>query len=184
MASEVPPPLQSAAGFSRGNYARAFFDDGLAAGIDLHAKARAPDDRTIHRHRAGVAAELAYSGYEDEPINHDIYDDYVGDAGYDLTITREGGEYLVEVKCVYLGEPELRVPRDQADQADFFVLARTREPTDMVELLGYVHQNVLNRVGETYPDDNLLRVPFGRLNPFEPLVITPDRIRDAQVVDL
>lgn len=175
------PPLASTESVGDANYPRARFDDGFGFVIKDMARCRAPGTRTEHRHRAGVASELAVSGYEGDPINDEVYPDYQGDDGWDLEITRFGTRYTAEVKCVCTGSLELRVQEDRVDDVDYFYLCRTQAPTAMVEILGYIDRNGVQKWGESHPDDDLIRVRPRYLFPLEPTLITSDDIREAQV---
>ncbi len=177
------PPLASARTVNEANRPRAWIGS-LEFAVKELARQRAPTKSSEFRHRAGVAAEMAVSGYEDEPINREIYADFEGDDGYDIEVSRMGSSYKVEVKCVTQGRVELKIEEDSIDTADYFYLCRSPDPTTMVELLGYIDSNGVREWGETSPNDGLVRVQPKYLFPLEPVRISPEDIRESQVSDL
>jgi hypothetical protein len=175
------PPLTSARDFNRGNYPRARFDDGLAFAVKELARQRAPNEQSRLDHEAGIAGELGFSGYQQCAFNKTIYPGYQGDDGHDLVAEIGGRSYEIEVKTAFYGSTELRVPEEQVCHADYFVLCRTSSPREMVELIGYVNRDQLKMRSKCYSGDDCLRVGPEDLETFEPLFISPDRIREAQV---
>jgi len=174
------PPLASASEIAPGNRPRAWFDDGLTFAIKEEARRRAPTNESIFNHQVGFAGELGTSAYLRGPVNREIYDDYAGDQGYDVLCLVNGEEYRVETKTVYSGNLELSVNRNKIDDADYFVLCRTTDPLSMVELIGWTSQSMLRDLGEQFPDDDNIRLTPSQLCGFEPLYLSPNRVRSAQ----
>ena len=180
MSSE--PPLAPAATISPGNRPRAWFDDGLAFAIKEEGRRRAPTTDSRFNHEVGFAGELATSAYLQGPVNRRIYDDYEGDEGWDVRCIVNGEEYRVETKTVCDGTLELSVQLDKIDDADYFVLCQTNDPRSMVEIVGWASRSMLCTLGERYPGDEKLRLTPSELCTFEPVHLSPDRIRNAQVL--
>lgn len=175
------PPLYPARDVPAGEYPRARFDEGLGFAIKEEARRRAPDESSKWNHKLGFAAELAVSGLLQTPVNREIYPDYEGDDGFDLVYESHGDRYRVEVKCSSKGGVELNVNSDKIDSADYFVLCRTLSPRREVEIIGYISCNQLKALGHSFPDSNEVKIPQRLLQPFPPIFVSPDRIRDSQV---
>lgn len=174
-----PNPLISSADILPDNYARARFDDDLAWYIRQIGSQRAPNSHTKWRHIAGFAGELATAAYLGVSVNQEITDDYVGDEGFDLRTSRG----TVEVKTMMKEqEPQLKVPEDQEQTADYYVLARTSNPSELVELIGWTSRETLIERGEKSPEDELVYLNHEHLHIFEPIFLTPDKIRKSQQV--
>jgi len=172
---ELLPPLVSAADINEANYVRARFDESIAWTITETARRRAPTSESVWSHQVGFAAELAASSYFGSAANWDIYPDYEGDDGYDFKI----GESRIEVKAVTKqDDSELRVSEDKIDNADYFVLAQTTNPKELVELIGWISRPALEQFGNRFDGD--VRVDSQYLSPLEPLWLPPERIRSAQ----
>lgn len=179
--SESLPPLSSSATIAPANRPRAWFDDGIKFAIKEEARLRAPDRGSRWRHRVGFAGELTTSAHFHAPVNRRIYEDYIGDDGYDIEITLQGEKRRIETKTVCNGDLELIIDHEKIDCADYFVLCRTPDPTAMVELVGWIKRPDLKIAGETYPGDTKVRVEPQYLCCFEPGYIPPDQIRRAQI---
>ena len=182
MSTDPLPPLAPAATIVPGNRPRAWFDDGIAFAIEEEARRRAPTTDSRFRHKVGFAGELATSAYLRGPVNRTIYDDFEGDDGYDVMCTVDGCRRRVEVKTVHSGELELVVDEDGLEAADYFVLCRTTNPTSMVELVGWADRGMVIEFGECYPGDGKVRVTPDSLGSFDAVHLSPDRIRNAQVL--
>lgn len=176
--SQRLPPLIPAV-VDRANRPRAWFDEDLAWHIKDVGKRRAPTEASAQRHKAGVAGELATAGYLQSPINREIYEDYEGDDGYDFKADLNGRKRRVETKTVYQSDLELKVEKSKISSADYFVLATTEDPETMAELLGYTRRTGLVAHGEEYPDSSKVHLQPCYLECFEPLRISPERIRRA-----
>ena len=175
------PPLSSARNSSV-NRPRAWFDSGLEFAIKEEAKLREPGDGSVWRHIVGLSGEFALSGYFQEPINREIYDDFEGDDGYDIVASIAHGEKArIEAKTVYRSDLELIVNKDKIQQADYFVLCQTDNQLAMTEIVGYIDRARLKEFGERYPGDSNIRLNPAYLDTFQPIHISPEQIRDAQV---
>ncbi len=162
---------------SPANRPRAHFDDSIGFAITETARQRAPTRSSEWRHRVGFAGEVAAASYFGVRANWEITDDYVGDDGCDFIYD----DARVEVKTTTSEQDlELVVPADRVDDADYFVLAKCSSPKELVHLVGWVSRPELKMFG--YRFDGKIRVEAEYLNPFEPLELFPDRIRDIQSV--
>lgn len=143
-------PLVSAVDFNEGNYVRGRFDSSLAWYVQQIGRDRAPDTRSVWSHCIGVAGELVTAAYLDAEFNRTITDDYVGDDGYDLDYNGE----KIEVKTVTDDENlELKISKEQVNAADYAVLARCSNPSELAELIGWVHESQLEQFGFQFPDE-------------------------------
>jgi hypothetical protein len=168
-------PLVSAADINEANYPRVRFDDDIAWTIKQTAQQRAPTPESVWRHQVGFAGELATSAYFGVPADWTIYDDYIGDDGYDIVVD----EARVEVKAVTKRDGlELRVPVDRVEDADYFVLTRCSTSKELVQLMGYISRPEFKRFGHRF--NGKLCVEMDCLHIFEPLFIPPERIRATQ----
>lgn len=177
--SEVPPPLDSAADVKEVDYLRAILDGSIAWTVKEQGRRRAPNTESVWRHQMGLAGEIAVGSMLGVRANWETYDDYVGDDGYDLDYRG----HAVEVKSVSRqGKLELRVPRDQLQRADYFVLTRVTHPLHMVEIIGWIRARELACLGERSPYDELVRVGPRCLNQFDTGrgPISPEQIRTVQ----
>jgi len=156
-------------------------DDGLSFALRQEARLRASTDEDIFNHLIGIAGEYAVSGFYGVPVNREIYSDYEGDDGYDLELYHDGERRRIEVKTVYEGKEELVVQKDRIDDADYFVLCRTINPTTMVELIGRTTRPRLKEFGERYPKKNTIHLDSRYLESFPATEISPDKVRKAQV---
>jgi hypothetical protein len=171
------PPLVSAADFNEGNYTRARFDDGLAWWVKDTGRRRAPNRRTVWSHQIGVAGELTVAAYLESKFDRTITPHYVGDEGYDL----QYDGYKIEVKTVTSDDDnELKVPAQQAETADYVALARCSNPSELAQLIGWAPSTYLDEFGYRFGGDDLIRMGIDYLLPFEPIYLSPERIRGSQ----
>lgn len=177
-AKTVPtPPLVSAAEINEANYTRARFDKGLAWTVKDIGQRRAPNRRSTWSHQIGVAGELTVASYLETKLDHTITPDYAGDRGYDL----QYGDWKIEVKTVTNDDDaQLKIPQHQAEAVDYVALARCSNPSELVQLIGWAPSDYLAAFGYRFPGDDLIRLDANRLLPFEPIYLSPDRIRDSQ----
>jgi hypothetical protein len=183
MQQDSHPRLVSAADVRSENYPRARFDEGVKFGIRELAKHRAPNNKSQFRHEIGVAGEFAVSGYWGVAVNKEFYDDFNGDAGWDLSIEKRGETIRIEVKSVHTGELELRATKSELETADYFILCQVSPSLDVVEIVGGIHADELAQVGEESPYDSTVRAKPRHLEILEPRIILPDDIREAQRSD-
>jgi hypothetical protein len=171
----------SAADVRDENYARARFDEGIKFGIREIAKHRAPNDKSRFRHEIGVAGEFAVSGYWGVPVNKEFYEDFDGDAGWDLSVEKRGESIRIEVKSIHRGDLELRVKKSELETADYFVLCQVSPSLDVVEIVGGIRADEVAQVGEELPYDSTVRAQPRHLEILEPRIIFPEDIRKAQL---
>lgn len=167
-------PLVSAAGINEGNYVRARFDNNLAWVVQEVGRRRAPNEGSIWRHTVGYAGEIVAAAYFGVQPNQTITEDYIGDDGYDLI--HRGSR--IEVKTVTRDDGlQLRVSQDKVECADYFVLARCSNPSELVELIGYIDREALVTHGREHPEGKIC-IGTSHLFLFEPIFLSPDRIRE------
>jgi hypothetical protein len=168
-------PLDPIADWDRANWARMRIDDGLSYAIEETARRRAPTSASQWRHRKGFAVELAAASYFGVEANWEIYDDYVGDDGYDFVFEHD----RIEAKATSdRQDMELRVATSKLDDADYFVLGYCSRPDELAELIGYISRPTLEEHG--YQFDGEIRVELEYLYPLEPQVLFPEEVRDIQ----
>ncbi len=170
-------PLDPIADWNRANWARMRIDDGLNFAIKETARRRAPTSASKWRHRKGFAVELAVASYFGVEANWEIYDDYVGDDGYDFVFEHK----RIEAKATSdRQDMELRVEKSKLDDADYFVLGYCSRPDEVAQLIGYISRPALEEHG--YQLDGEIRVELEYLYPLEPRVLLPEQVRDIQGV--
>lgn len=172
---EPLPPLVSAADVNEANYPRARFDESIAWTIKETARQRAPTRESVWNHQVGFAGEVTSSAYFGVKADWDIHPDYVGDDGFDLDV---GGKRIETKTVTRRDELELRVPTENVDSADYFVLAQCSHPQELVQLIGWISRPRLLYSGHRFDGD--IRVGTEHLLPFEPLFLPPERIRATQ----
>lgn len=173
------PPLVSANDISEGNYPRARFDESIAWTIKETAQRRAPTAESVWFHQVGFAGELATAAYLGVEADWTITEPFVGDDGFDLCY--QGSR--IEVKTVTdRDEIRLTAPHRQLNTADYYVLAMCSNPTELVQLIGYTSRAGLEQFGYGFRGDPLIHVDPENLYLFEPIFITPERIRESQSI--
>lgn len=179
--SKMLPPLVSAVDVVEANYPRAHFDGNIAWTIEHQSKQRAPTETSVWRHQVGLAGEIAVGAHFGVRADWNTYADYEGDDGYDMTYRGN----RIEVKTVTRKDDlQLKVPSEQVETAEYFVLARAAESLHMVELVGYTTRPVLKAFGKQSPYDNLVRLGPQYLCPLAPGrgPISPEQIRATQSI--
>lgn len=176
-------PMVSATYFNEGNFPRAWFDESLAWLIKTFGHERASKNEDRWYHCIGVATELATAAYLDTTtpfevqFDRTITDDYIGDDGYDLRYNQK----KIEVKAVTgSNDTELKISQEQAETSDYIVLTRCSNPFELVQLIGWAPSTYLDAFGYRFRDNDLIRLDAEYLLPFEPVFLSPDRIRESQ----
>lgn len=174
VARTVKPPLVSADMIDPANYPRGRFDEDLGIFVKEQARLRSPTEGTNWRHAVGFAGELVAGAYFNTRADWSVHSDYVGDDGYDLKF--DG--YRIEVKTVSrYDDLQLRVPIEQQHQSDYFVLARSTEPTEGAELIGYISDWKLSQFSHQFQSDDFVRLDTKYLDTFQPIFLPPKKIR-------
>lgn len=176
--SEEREPLESVADIDEMDFIKVIYDGCIIWTIKEEGRKRAPSRKSVWRHQMGLAGEVAGGTVLRVRANWETYEDYVGDCGYDL---KDGGS-RIEVKTVLYGsELELRITEDQIRTADYFVLTRARESLQLIEVIGHIESDKVEKVGDRSPYDDLIRVKPKYLNTFtarEP--VSPKEVRTVQ----
>ena len=177
--TESQPPLISAADVRPGNYPRARFDEGIALTIQEIGCCRAPTRSSEWRHQVGFAGELTAAAYFGVKADRTITGDFIGDDGYDFV---HNGR-RIQVKTTTREEDwSLEVSVGDVNKADYYVLAACPNPTELVELIGWIPRSQLKQLGHKFKEDGRLRVDPDSLYPFEPIFLPPEQIRRTQQV--
>lgn len=168
-------PLVSAVDIDEANYPWARFDEGIAFTIQEIARRRAPTRQSVWRHRVGFAGELTTAAYFGVSVDLQIYDDYDGDAGYDLV----HNGVKIEVKTVSREDDwELKVPLKKVDAAERYVLAKCSNPSELAQLIGWAPRKRLLAAGHRF--DGRIRLAPEYLSVFETRFMPPEEIRASQ----
>lgn len=174
--TDPPRPLDPVSGWSLANWARVHFEyTGTGYAIKKQARRRAPNEQSIGRHQTGFAGEVAASTLLRVSANWEIYPDYKGDNGFDFIYDGQ----RIEVKTTNtMQQPQLKVPKDQINDADQFILTVSQDPRRLVYIVGSVSRPDLKIYGHKFDDE--LRVGLEWLDPFEPREVSPETVREIQ----
>lgn len=178
------PPI-TAADAGRSHRSRVYFSEYQADTFVDIARQRAPadspiEDRTIRNHLLGVATEVAVATWRRGSINKQIYDDYEGDSGIDVTAPSKwrNGTDIYQVKATRdMSNPEREVTEAELETADYFVLCCTNAPRSFVEIVGCIDWKALDAIGTTYGKNGYLLCPQ-ILHPTLGKMFSPTDVRD------
>lgn len=169
-------PLVSAAEIDPANYLRGRFDEDLGWFVSQHGKRRSPKDWSDYRHQVGFAGEVVAAAAFGERADWRVFDAYEGDSGYDFRVDNN----RVQVKTITGDTTEsLKVPASEISSADYFILARSKNPKVEAELIGWAPRHHLQHFGYQLPGDDFVRLDLEYLHHFRPIFLDADRIREA-----
>jgi hypothetical protein len=145
----------------------------VAEAIETLAECRAPTEDSKHRHLVGVSSEFSTAILFRSKINQTVYADFEGDDGHDFTIpSRRDDPDRIEVKGTKeWSDPERTIEADKVAKADRYVLCRTRQPTQRVEVVGSASRLQVEYLGRMWGRDGYTLTPE-YLSPVGPERIT------------
>lgn len=149
-------PAETAADLGPDCHLQVFVHPDIADAAAELGRCRAPTEDSEGNHITGVSCELATGAAFHTGINRDVYEDFEGDDGYDFKIPRQhgDGQVRVEVKgTINWEDPTRAISRHEVEQADLFVLCRTRHPEHLVEIVGCAFRIEVEYLGQAYSHD-------------------------------
>jgi hypothetical protein len=152
--------------------------DDVADAIEEIAERRAPTDRSKYQHLLGVSCEFAAATLYRSTINQTVYADFDGDDGYDFTApSNRDDANRIEVKGTEKwNNPERTIDADKVAKADRYILCRTRNPKNLVEIVGSASRLQVEYLGRMWGRDGYcLRPEY--LSPVGPERITVDETK-------
>lgn len=180
---DVLPPAVTAADAGPSAWTRVLYDDGIADMFVEWAKDRAPptDQQAVWNHLVGFAGEVAVATWTHGEIDRQIYDDFSGDTGVDVTAPSRHRDQADRYQVKTTGNvdtPERIVSPKELNAADYFVLCTTTAPRRHVDIVGVVDRDVLEAYGTAYGRSGYL-LHTELLRPVTGELLTPDDVRNA-----
>ncbi len=179
-------PQTSVADIGQSGYARVQFDRQISDMLEAHAKHRSPadtntPDRDYRNHLIGIASEIAVATWQEGEIDRQIYPDYEGDGGVDVTAPSKWRptSNKFQIKGTRdVTNPEQTVSPTEVEKADILVLCCTNAPASYVDIVGYIQSPLLEAVGQLYGRERYLLSPE-HLYPVKPTLYNPDDVRSV-----